>query len=173
MELRATAHSFTSKSYVWSSVYLDICNVYNFEKNKIYKCDFSTFTLQVSLNSKYWLDKGKTSFKCAILAWRVTWNYANNPFKIAKYLGLSSSTGSSEASDILDTAITNMIKLSNNFFVTNQWIICLILKYTKGSMITLCSTQFAYFRVHWKFREQSFLADLLTGKFKEFSIFSF
>jgi hypothetical protein len=36
------------------------------------------------------------------------------------YLGLSSSTGSSLARDMLDMTITSMMKLSNNFLVTNQ-----------------------------------------------------
>jgi len=36
------------------------------------------------------------------------------------YLGLSSSTGSSLAREMLDITITSMMKLSNNFLVTNQ-----------------------------------------------------
>jgi hypothetical protein len=43
------------------------------------------------------------------------------------YLGLSSSTGSSLAREMLDMTITSMMKLSNNFLVTNQWITCRIL----------------------------------------------
>ena len=36
------------------------------------------------------------------------------------HLGLSSSTGSSEAREMLETAMTSMMKLSNSFLVTNQ-----------------------------------------------------